>query len=151
MTRRQLTVAPRFTISISPIVMEADYRGSCDLVGSADPTLVWVDPAGTQHREDPSGGVVNGFAGSWRDVAIGSDHRLPTLSWIDRDPGEAGENVQPRGSAPLLPLPEDIGEPDFAVGVPAYVVPVAEELRDAGGDDCTARMTYRISYVLQSG
>jgi hypothetical protein len=146
---RKLTVAPRFQVSVSPLVLAADIKGSCDAIGGADPTLVWMDSAGTQHREDTDRGVVDGFAGSWPLVTMNSNHRLPTLSWIDRDPGESGENALTRRAEPMLPLPEEIPAPDWSRGVVPYVVPVVEELRESGGDNCSARLNYRITYVLQ--
>ena len=145
---KQVTVAPRFQIRTYPMIIEADIDGSCDLIGGADPTLVWLDPTGAQHSEDSDLGAVNGFDGQWSGVGQDTDHRMPTVSWFDRDPSETGQDKLERRPEPMLPLPENITISE-QVRVPvSYTRQFSELLPDSGGDGCSARLNYRIVYTL---
>lgn len=149
----QRVVEPVFDVTISPLYIISDYDSFCDTGTGADPTVSWVDPTGVQGRYELSDsyGYVSGFYRSFTRASVGSDLTLPTLEWYDRDPGgPTGENVLPRGTQRLLPLPYAIPLPIFDVaGVPADTERrVVETLPDAGGDGCSAQLTYTITYTL---
>ena len=138
-------IAPLFTITISPLLVNA-FGSSCDPVGLADPTIFWIDPAGVSHRYDLDSDNVElfAFAGTWTDVSASTGLTMPTLEWVDRDPGgfgSIGENALPRGAA-LLPLPGQL--PDAG----AITYPFSERYADAGGDsDCFADLAYTVTYA----
>lgn len=153
---KPVTVVPLYDITVSRL--HVDVEGSCDLIGSADPTVFWVDPEGVQHQDFPHSydtgnrsefGSVAAFAGTWDNATVSRGLTRPTLEWVDEDPGgfgTVGENALPRGSA-LLP---------FAASYPGVdstpiVDEVSQRLPDAGGDDCSALMYYTISYRLELG
>lgn len=140
-------VVPLFDITVS--YLGGSIIGACDLFGAADPTYLWVDPDGAQHRYDdtigdpqfPQPGVyVFDFARTW--TAAGLNHGLtrPTIEWYDRDPvGSIGENSLPRGPQ-LLPRPES------PQGLLDTVVPIVEEHAEGDGDDCKATFRYTVTY-----
>lgn len=139
-----VSIAPLFTVTVSPLTVNA-FGGSCDLVGLADPTIFWVDPAGVPHRYDLSSaiGEISAFGGTWTDVSTSSGLTMPTLEWVDRDPGgfgSIGENALPRGAA-LLPLPGYLPQ----AGTIKY--PFSDRYADAGGDsDCFADLAYTVTF-----
>lgn len=138
-----VSIAPLFTVTVSPLTVNA-FGSSCDLVGYADPTIFWVDPAGVPHRYDLSSaiGEISAFGGTWTDVSTSSGLTMPTLEWVDRDPGgfgSIGENALPRGAA-LLPLPGYLPQ----AGSIKY--PFSDRYADAGGDsDCFADLAYTVT------
>jgi hypothetical protein len=138
-----VSIAPLFTVTVSPLTVNA-FGSSCDLVGYADPTIFWVDPAGVPHRYDLSSaiGEISAFGGTWTDVSTSSGLTMPTLEWVDRDPGgfgSIGENALPRGAA-LLPLPGYLPQTD------SIKYPFNDRYADAGGDsDCFADLSYTVT------
>lgn len=153
---KPVTVVPLFDVFVSNLHM--DVEGSCDLVGSADPMVFWMDPDGVQRRDYPRSydddspqsefGYVPGFAATFDNVTVGRGLTRPTLEWVDEDPGEVGENALPRGSA-LLPF--NVSYPEVDRLLPPIVEEVTLQLPDAGGDDCSALLSYTISYRLEQG
>lgn len=138
-------VDPQYTVTISDLFINADGDGFCDPVGSADPTVFWVDPDGVTHRKFAFDlDHVSDFRGTWTEVDVNRGLTKPTLEWADRDIdgiGSVGENVLPRGPQ-LLPFPGSYPDRN------PVVQEVVETLPDAGGDGCSASMYYTITYTL---
>jgi hypothetical protein len=145
-----VTIRPQFDITFSRLT--GDIDGRCDLIGSPDPTVFWMDANGVQHRHDRNGGFlgfwapgmtwdVEGFATTVRRASLDQGPTLPTFEWYDRDPrGSIGEPGLPRGPR-LLP------RPDSPAGLAETVLPVrTPHLPEADGDGCTASFSYTIHY-----
>ena len=147
---RELTVAPRFEVSVSPLVLAADLKGSCDVVGFGRPH---ADLDGPGRDAAPAGHQPWPGRRVRRSLAVGGDEQRPPAAHPELDRSRPGGGrrgrADPQVRADAAAAGGDSPAPDWSRGVVPYVQGVAVELRDAGGDNCSARLNYRVTYVLQ--
>ncbi|MGQ0577271.1 MAG: hypothetical protein ACT4RN_24165 [Pseudonocardia sp.] len=142
-------VEPLYRFEFGALRVQA--YGGCDLFGAPDPTVSWVDADGMQRQADAgsAGGpygndLVPEFSAEWRDVSVNRGLTLPTVEWFDRDVfGPVGQNALSRG-APLLPRPGRQETRDTHHEFFSEVQP------EAGGQDCKATVSYRLTVSSQS-
>ena len=130
-------LVPQFTVIFGNLHWQE--IGDCDLASLADPEIKFVRADGTPvdagevDVDNFGGAVVPAFAVTFREVDVRTTLRMPTVSWVEGDPGVEFHPFPPLPSEPLLP------------GTTRTVSWV-----DTSESDCDARFSYDLRFVPET-